>query len=154
MNRIMKTGILIPVFSLLLFSCENEERNPSGSYVNFRVNLNGVDNRLAIYHHSETYRIPRNCGEAVGLAGLLIFNSGFDFNASPELRAYDLACPYESSSTVRVVPNKDGQAICEKCQSVYDLQSGGVRLSGPESPVKRLYNYAVINRYPEYLIRN
>jgi len=66
-----------------------------------------------------TFLTPITAIERIGYGGVLVY-TGFD----GAYYAFDMSCPYEHKSTVRVYPNELGQAICEKCGTVYDIGYG------------------------------
>ena len=68
---------------------------------------------------SMTFLTPITAIERIGYGGVLVY-TGFD----GAYYAFDMSCPYEHKSTVRVYPNELGQAICEKCGTVYDIGYG------------------------------
>ncbi|MDE6085539.1 MAG: hypothetical protein K2G40_03950 [Muribaculaceae bacterium] len=77
-------------------------------------------------------RIPANFPytalSQTGFGGLLLVG---DIFGAP--RAYDLACPVECRSDVRIVVDEEtGKARCPKCHSVYDIFTNyGQPLEGP-----------------------
>lgn len=79
------------------------------------------------YNKSMTFLAPNTAIERIGYGGVLVY-TGFD----GVYYAFDLSCPYEHVSTVRVVPNELGEAVCKKCGTVYEIGYG----SG--SPLKRI----------------
>ncbi|MFR9166836.1 MAG: hypothetical protein ACLVKO_11690 [Dysgonomonas sp.] len=153
----MKNKIII-VFLLILFTAcgEEEINNPSVARVYFKVDLSAIDNELNNIYSYKTFTKPRNAAEFVGLGGLLVYNSEFDDNGRPVLKAYDLCCPYEKNPLSTIVPNNERKAICKDCKSVYDLQNGGFKLSGPGS-TNRLWSYNLAAEYPYngiFIVRN
>lgn len=71
------------------------------------------------YNKYMTFLKPVTAIERIGYGGVLVY-SGFD----GAYYAFDMSCPYEHKSTVRVYPNDLGQAVCEKCGTVYDIGYG------------------------------
>ena len=72
-----------------------------------------------------------------------------------ELLAYDMACPIECQSNVRIeVDEEAGIAVCRKCGSTYDVFNGyGQPLSGRAQEKKYgLTSYIVTNTSIGYLI--
>lgn len=59
---------------------------------------------------------PYTALSGTGLGGILLCTT---YTTEPV--AYDLACPVERRSDVRVFINEDNQAECPKCHSVYDV---------------------------------
>jgi len=82
----------------------------------------------------------------LGYGGIIVC-TGYD----GEYYAFDMSCPYEASRTVRVYPNDSGQAVCEKCGSVYTLGYGiGDPQSGPAKEMLKRYK-ATLNGYTLYV---
>lgn len=70
---------------------------------------------------------PYTVSTYTGFGGVLLCTS-----YAGEPLAYDLACPVECNSSVRVAINADMVAECPKCHSTYDVFSlMGNALSGP-----------------------
>lgn len=78
--------------------------------------------------------------ERYGYGGILVFNNGGN---EDNFFAYDLSCPVEVQTNIRVKPNDFGEAICEKCGAVYLLYSKGVPVSGEYA----LRQYNVSHKY-------
>ena len=77
--------------------------------------------------------------DMIGFGGILVY-TGFD----GEYYAFDMACPYESKSTIKVFPNDVGQAVCKECGSVYDIGYGiGNPSSGPADEVLKRYKTSI-----------
>lgn len=171
--KYLYTSILLFIITFFCTSCENEFANiQTIPYAQcdmlFNPTASGQDAHLnSPYHigvyipkadqqkyesqlsnitpnHSfvKTYSTPRGiANQYYGYSGVLVINRG-----SSGFNAYDLCCPNESSRSARVVPTKDYKAVCPRCNSTYDLDSGGVPLSGPAKEKKvRLQPYTVIS---------
>jgi len=140
----MEKIISVLVFCFLFSSCgKEEELNRSGVLVNFKLELNGRDSDLQSLYHFEEFTEPRNSGEYLGAAGLLIFNAGYDDYAQIELKAFDLSCRHEGNASVRVKANSDRKAVCPVCKSEYSLTERGRCMSGPALD-KFLWQYSVL----------
>lgn len=99
--------------------------NLTSTYPTFKNNIN---QSLAF-----TKRILET--DRIGYGGILVY-VGFD----GEYYAFDMSCPYEVKTNVRVYPNGLGQAVCEKCGSVYEIgYGGGFPSSGPSKEVLKSY---------------
>lgn len=73
--------------------------------------------------------------DRIGYGGILAY-IGFD----GEFYAFDMCCPFEAKSTIRVYPNDIGQAVCEKCGTVFDIGYGiGNPSSGSAKEVLKRY---------------
>ncbi|HOL00166.1 MAG TPA: hypothetical protein P5071_04405 [Paludibacteraceae bacterium] len=75
-----------------------------------------------------------NATDAIGFSGILVYT---DFDG--KYRAFDLCCPYEAQRDIKIMPNEKGEAVCEKCGSVFFIGYGiGNLISGPaKQPLKR-----------------
>lgn len=77
---------------------------------------------------------PYSQTSATGFGGVLLINGMDPFTAATDTPlAYDLACPVERKSDVRVeVETGLYEAVCPQCGSHYDVtMGGGAPLSGP-----------------------
>lgn len=77
---------------------------------------------------------PYSLTSATGFGGVLLINGMDPFTATTDTPlAYDLACPVERKSDVRVeVETGLYEAVCPQCGSHYDVtMGGGAPLSGP-----------------------
>lgn len=99
--------------------------NLSTNYPTFR---NSVNEHL-------TFTTRRFEIDRIGYGGILVY-TGFD----EQYYAFDMACPYEVKTDVRVYPNGLGQAVCEECGTVYDISYGiGNPTSGPSKDILKRY---------------
>lgn len=99
--------------------------NLSTNYPTFR---NSVNEHL-------TFTTRRFEIDRIGYGGILVY-TGFD----EQYYAFDMACPYELKTDVRVYPNGLGQAVCEACGTVYDISYGiGNPTSGPSKDILKRY---------------
>jgi len=88
------------------------------------------------YNKSLTFIKGVTLTDRVGYGGILAY-TGFDGS----YYAFDMACPYEAKQSIRVHPNDIGQAVCEKCGSVFDIGYGiGNPSSGPAKEVLKRYH--------------
>ena len=71
------------------------------------------------YNKSLTFLKPITVMDRIGYGGILVY-TGFDGS----YYAFDMSCPYEHKSTIRVYPNELGQAVCEGCGTVFDIGYG------------------------------
>ncbi len=89
---------------------------------------------------------PRGVFTAIGVGGLLIVHTMLPMDESKPFSVYDLACPYcyynkPASPIITRVHGQNGgmHAVCEECNSKYDISSGfGGCIEGPG---KRLQVY-------------
>lgn len=107
--------------------------NLTSTYPTFKNSIN----RYLIFQK------PVTASDRIGYGGILVY-SGFD----QEYYAFDLACPHEAKSSIRVKPNDIGQAICDSCKTVYDISLGlGIPVSGPSREMLRKYKTSVDGDY-------
>lgn len=136
--------ILITIAMLLSASCHSvdDQRIPYAEvHLTFRTvgdwNIYGVkgaaaDHRRYILTPQEHIPsdFPYTALDRTGYGGLLLVT-----DVLGEVLAYDLACPYEARSTVRVeVPDGELYAKCPVCGSTYDIFTNfGKPSSGPSA---------------------
>ncbi len=136
-KKTFKYYFLYAIFALLPVSCNDNIRssipdypvylnlNLTTTYPNFRDNPGQF-----LLFKTRVFETDR-----VGFSGVLVF-CGFDLN----FYAFDMCCPFEAKQTIRVYPNDIGQAVCEKCGSVFDISYGnGNPTSGPAKEVLKRY---------------
>ncbi len=138
MNSMIKDIFFISsVIILTLSSCND---NPISSIPDFPVymELNLTSTYPTFknsYNQSLTFTKGVTITDRVGYGGILVC-TGFE----GEYYAFDMSCPYEAKQTIRVYPNGNGQAVCEKCGSVFDTGYGiGNPSAGPAKEVLKKY---------------
>ena len=73
--------------------------------------------------------------DRVGYGGILVY-TGFD----EQYYAWDMACPYEADKSIKVYPNGVGEAVCEKCGSIFNISYGfGFPTEGPSKQALKKY---------------
>ncbi len=102
---------------------------------------------------TKTYNIPEMQMQMnpfhYGLGGLII---GTPMNCDGNIWAYDWSCPTCDSQRYRVeIDHTIGHAICPKCATKFDLNSGGIAIEGKSRP---LWQYRVIDTGTDVLIQN
>ena len=141
----IKLAIFISTLTLFM-SCKD---NVQSSIPNFPVNLSvDLTAQYSTFRNSIGqflyFKSPVKAGENAGYGGIIIY-SGIDDNGNTIYYAFDMACPYEAKTTVRVYPDPTGlpQVICEKCGSVFYVDYGsGYPVSGPAKEANEfLKNY-------------
>ncbi len=87
-----------------------------------------LDHRRFILQEHVPANYNYTIGEATGYGGILLVG---DLFGAP--RAYDLSCPVECRTNVRIVVDTDkNNAYCPMCGSVYDIYTNyGQPLGGP-----------------------
>ncbi|MCL1868458.1 MAG: hypothetical protein FWF72_05890 [Paludibacter sp.] len=122
--------LLISVFAIITFSCEDNRRSPIPDYpVYLELDLLGEYNTFYNSRgQSLVFIEPRKATERLGFGGILVCT-----NSWGEYCAFDLACPYEAKRDLRVRP--DGLvAVCDSCGSKFDLWE--TALGVPQGPSK------------------
>lgn len=137
MKYLSKHFLLILVLAFSVASCNDNIQSSIPDYpVNLELNLTSTYPTFRNSHNkSLTFLKGITITDRVGYGGILVYTS-FDGG----YYAFDMACPYEAKPTVRVYPNELGQAVCEKCGSVFDLGYGiGNPTSGPAKEALKRY---------------
>ena len=147
----------ILIISLLFYLCMSCDDNITSTIPNAPVNLTldlaGADNSLNGSLSYKEYTAPRLAADRIGYGGLLIIN-GFGENLV-NLYAYDLACPNEAQSNIRIKPESTGlTATCSKCGAVYRIASGGAPESGSKFWLKRYNVVAMQGSGTRYKVTN
>lgn len=127
---------------ILLMGCEG---NYVSSIPDYPVSLE-IDLRLAPYNTTlknnynsyvlfEKPRMGKELTDRIGYGGVIVYT-----NFEGEYCAFDLACPHEALSSVKVKPNGLGQLVCDSCSSVYDISFGvGHPVEGPSKKGLKQY---------------
>lgn len=154
-ERSISVVVLALVVILLSISCDriDDERIPnypvyiplsdSGSWNVYGVSGFGSHKRFIL---SPALRMPSGFPytqqSATGFGGVLLIGGMDPFSGTTEIPlAYDLSCPVEAKSDVRVeVEGESYHAVCPVCGSVYDVTMGaGAPISGPSTDHTRKY---------------
>ena len=81
--------------------------------------------------------------DRIGFGGIVVCTGiTLDDYGGTQYYAFDMACPYEVKSTVKLHPDTQGlpHLICDKCGSVFDISFGyGNPLSGPAKEFLKKY---------------
>ena len=138
MKLLIKYSVWLFVIDLFLVGCNDNyissipdypvylELNLTSTYPTFKNSTN----------KSLIFKTPITAVERIGYGGILVY-TGFDGT----YYAFDMSCPYEHSSTVRVYPNDLGQVVCEGCGSVFDIGYGiGNPSSGKAKEILKRYH--------------
>lgn len=142
--------VFLFILATIFFSCNDNYVSSIPSYpVNLQLNLTSTYpnfknswNQFLIFDK----RIFES--DRIGYGGILIYSGGLDDSGNTAYFAFDMACPYEAQSKVRVYPVEDslGEVKCEKCGSVYDVSFGfGNPTSGPSTEILRKYKTTITN---------
>ena len=147
----------ILIISLLLCLCVSCDENITSTIPNAPVSLTldlaGTDNSLNGSLSYKEYTTPRLATDRLGYGGLLIIN-GFGENLV-NLYAYDLACPNEAQSNIKIKPESTGlTATCPKCGAVFRIANGGAPESGSKFWLKRYSVAAVLGSETRYKVTN
>lgn len=142
-----KTTILIFFLLLTFLSCDDNSESPIPSYtVRLRIDL-GVGKYVTFRNSTNEFLLfekPIVEGDRIGFGGVFVYSAiNFDDGGNTIYYAYDLACPYEVKSNIKIHPIKDdwGKLKCSECGSVYDVSNGwGVPDgNGPSDKILRQY---------------
>jgi hypothetical protein len=118
---------------LFAFACEEELYSPVPNMrVNLTIDLSLQDADLIPALATKTFTKQRLEMDRIGFGGILVIN-GYSAGGETNLFAYDLACPVEANSSVRVIPDDVGKAKCPECEAVYSIAYG---MGTPESKSK------------------
>ncbi|HJV78250.1 MAG TPA: hypothetical protein VJ602_07685 [Paludibacter sp.] len=137
MKSLFRYFLLAPLLALSVASCNDNVVSSIPDYpVNLELNLTSTYPTFRNSHNqSLTFLKGITITDRIGYGGILVYTS-FDGT----YYAFDMACPYEAKPTVRVYPNNLGQAVCEKCGSVFNLGYGlGDPQSGPAKEILKRY---------------
>lgn len=154
----MKTiaGLITLIISIsIAVSCQSvdDERIPNmavqinlsniGLWNTYGVNGFGTHRNFIL---APGVRVPANFPyterSATGFGGVLLISGMDPYNPTVNSPlAYDLACPVERKSDIRVVIDDDTYiAVCPECGSTYDVtMAGGAPMSGPAFSGKYKY---------------
>lgn len=147
-QNIVKLSLLWVVL-MMFASCGKEELKYTlpRMAVNYQINITLQDKELNGGGGVKSFTQPRLSTDRLGFGGLFVVNSGLFSGDIPILYAFDLACPHEASSSVKVTPDAGGvTAKCNTCKSVYEILNGsGLCISGPSEKRLQRYNVAIMN---------
>lgn len=132
---------------LLTFaSCEDNYVSSIPSYpVSLQLNL--LTGKYVTFRNSTNeyllFEKPIIATDRIGFGGILVYTGiSLDDSSNTIYYAFDLACPYEAKSTIKVSPIKDalGKVKCSECGSVYDVGFGlGNPVEGPSTEILKRY---------------
>ncbi len=132
----------------------------AGTWNTYGVSGFGSSRRFIISLKQPT-GFPYSTTSATGFGGVLLIDGMDPYTTSTDVPlAYDLACPVEMKSTVRVeVESELYHAVCPECGSTYDVtMGGGSPLSGPAAAGERKYGLRRYACYPSgsggYIVTN
>jgi len=133
-----------PLLFLIFQGCEGPYISPVPDYP-VSLNLNLTAN-YPIFKNSVGQQLvftkPIQATDLIGYGGILVCTGiMLDSYGNTQYFAFDLACPHEVKTTVRVAPLPDrlGEVKCPECGTVYNVGYGfGEPVSGPSKhPLKR-----------------
>jgi nitrite reductase/ring-hydroxylating ferredoxin subunit len=108
-----------------MISCAKTEEARIPYYpVNLKLYLNFEDKELLSSGNSKIYTAKDiTASEKAGFGGVIVYHSPYAYG---EYWAYDLACPYEASTSSLIEVKEQGNlyAVCPHCKSEYDLTLG------------------------------
>ena len=145
----VKYNLIITILALFFVSCND---NVISSIPDYPVYLNlNLTSTYPTFRNSHLHYIlfakGINVIDRVGFGGILVV-TGIDGS----YYAFDMSCPYEANKDILVFPNgskeknateyfsHNGQVVCEKCGSVFDITSGfGNPISGKAKETLKRY---------------
>ncbi|HZK69009.1 MAG TPA: hypothetical protein VFC36_05365 [Paludibacter sp.] len=142
-NKILRYSLPTILLTILFVSCKDNVQSSIPDYpVYLQLNLTAQyptfkNNPLQFI----TFEKAITTYDRIGFGGIVVC-TGITFNDYSEIEyyAFDMACPYEVKNTVKVHPNSEGNLVCDKCGSVFDIKSGsGNPLSGPAKEFLKKY---------------
>ncbi len=141
LKKLLKKLLIIAILACLSVSCsDNVTSTIPNAPVSLTLDLVGQDNVLNGSLSFKEYTAPRLATDRLGYGGILVIN-GFGDNLV-NLFAYDLACPNEAQSNIKIKPASTGlKATCPSCGAVYNIANGGAPESGSEFWLRR---YSVV----------
>jgi hypothetical protein len=157
----MKRRLFFLLFTVIAFSCEKQYYTSIPNYpVNLELNLSTLDLPLNTNLGYKLFTQPRFASDRLGFGGILVIN-GFGENIV-NIYAYDLACPVEAQSNIRVVPDNMSSSVsavptaitatCPKCGAVFNISNG---TGAPQSGTKYyLKSYRVAGSGTQYTVFN
>ena len=119
-----------------LVSCYDNVVSSIPDYpVNLQLNLTAKYPNFRSPYQSLIFENRVIESDRIGYGGILV-----NIGADGLYYSFDMACPYEVKSTVRVYPNEIGQAVCESCGSIFNIAFGnGEPISGPAKETLKRY---------------
>ena len=131
---------------MIFLSCDDNYVSSIPSYpVSLQINLS-VGKYVTFRNSTNEYllfekRIIET--DRVGFGGILVYSGiSLDDGGNTIYYAFDMACPYEAKSNIKVYPVKDalGKVKCDECGSVYDVGFGlGNPVEGPSKEILKRY---------------
>jgi len=140
MRSFFKHLLFIPFLALSFASCNDNVQSTIPDYpVYIELNLTTAPYNTFKNSYNHFFYFKTLTGlpvtSRIGYGGIIVC-TGFE----GAYYAFDMACPYEAKSTIRVYPNDIGQAVCEKCGSVFDIGYGiGNPSSSPAKETLKRY---------------
>jgi hypothetical protein len=142
----IKRTILMLILLLTFLSCDDNYVSSIPSYpVSLQLNL--LTGQYVTFRNSTNeyllFTKPIIVTDRIGFGGILVYTGiSLDDSNNTIYYAFDLACPYEAKSNIKVSPVKDalGQVKCSECGSVYDVGFGlGNPIEGPSKEILKRY---------------
>jgi nitrite reductase/ring-hydroxylating ferredoxin subunit len=128
------------IISFLIVGCNDNYVSSIPDFpVYLELNLTTTYPNFQSPNQSLIFTKPIMVTDRIGYGGILVY-TGFD----GKYYAFDMSCPYEHQTNVRVYPNGLGQAVCEGCGSVFDIGYGiGNPSSGKAKEILKRYKTAL-----------
>lgn len=144
MKLVIKHCLTITLLAFTFASCRDTVTSSIPDYpVYLELNMATAPYTTFLNSYDHYFYFKSSTGlsasNKIGYGGIIVC-TGFDGG----YYAFDMSCPYEAKQTVRVYPNDSGEAVCEKCGSVFMLGYGiGDPQSGPAKETLKRYRVTV-----------
>jgi len=111
-------------FAIFLLTCCNANRSPIPDMpVRLEFNITAVAPQLYAFGGFAEFTVPQHATQYLGFGGILVFHT-----IDGRYCAFDMSCPYEALSDVRVHCDNTGIARCESCKSAFYVGDGNAFL--------------------------
>lgn len=112
--------IYLLLFSFLFVACGKEESTIPSRPVSIKLDLRYEDKDLKNMGSYKTITTQTTAHPYIGFGGVLVLHA-----QDNNYYAFDLSCPYEAKSSVKIAVDEDAlYAVCPKCSTKYDISMG------------------------------
>lgn len=139
---------ILPIV-ILLVSCKRTDTFPYYP-VFLEFNITVIAPELKASGGYKEFTAPLNYSQRVGLGGILVFH-----NIEDKFFAFDMACPNEQKTNIKVHCNTMGIAVCDSCGSQFLVSDGlGFVLKGQAKIPLQKYNVYYSAYLDNLVVRN
>ncbi len=114
----MNRACFVVLVVVVAVACSRSDSMPNYP-VRLEFNISANAPQLAGFNSYKEFIEPLNANQRLGLGGVVVFHSVED-----KFYAFDMACPYEKKSDVRIACSNIGLALCSSCGSQFYLADG------------------------------